>query len=181
MSDTLSIDPGRLKRFIKHACVIAKKQSDREKARKELQLQMQKLRKFASRKGDIEAELVELNKKINILFEKEVQLLGIEQKESVLTRELVNGVNTNKDKIKEIYSIVDNLQTKLDGWVKVKTQRERKIEELEHKIRHSHKENKAVLAAKLNKLEQSYMELCRKGISSTQLEMRIGAIKARLS
>lgn len=177
------IDPERLKSFVRHVCVIAKKHKDREKARVELQKQMQRLKRFSSKKKEMDEELKELNRKISLVLEKEMQLLGIEQGESAASRELMGNVAENKERIRQINNSINELKEKLENYIRFKTERERQINELEKKIRARAEGKKvvSVLEKRLNSLESLYNKLKKKGVDVTGVSSRIEDLKLRLS
>lgn len=177
------IDTRKLKGFVRHVCVIAKKQQDREKAHIEMQKQMQRLKKFTSKKKEMDEELKELNRKVSLVLEKEAQLLGIEKGDSALSNELMKGVSENKQKIDYMSDSINSLKESLDNYVHFKMERERKIDALEKKIRTKakKKEGVSVLKKKLNTLESMYDNLKKKGVDVSQVEGRIQYLKLKLA
>lgn len=177
------INPKRLKSFVKHICILTKKHKDREKARIELQQQIQKLKRFSSKKREMDEELKELNRKISLVLEKEIQLLGIRQQESAASKELMNKVLENRDRIKEINNSISEIKRRLEGYIQTKTERERKIEELENKIRAKLNQNNnlSLLKNKLRKLEDLYNKLRIEGIDVSTIENKINDLKLRLN
>lgn len=167
------ISQAKLKTFIRHACIISKKQKDREDARLELQRQLQKLKRFAVRKDEMENEIAELNKKVTSLLQKEAALFSVEQKENALSKILVKNVSDNQDKINEMYLLISKLETKMDEWLKVKSDREKSIEKLESRI-----SERPMLRAKIRQLEQRYRRMKSK---NPALESRITHLKSKLS
>lgn len=176
------MDTKRLKSFVRHLCVIAKRHKDREKARSELQEQINRMKRFSSKKKEMDEELKELDRKISLVLEKEMQLLGIEQGESAASKELMKDVAENREKIGQINNSVEDIRRRLNNYIKVKTERERKIEELEKKIRKAtEKKNKlALLKNKLDKLETTYTKLRDGGVDVSRIEDRINDLKQRL-
>ncbi len=177
------LNPRRLKSFVRHVCVMAKRHKDREKARVELQKQMQRLKRFTSKKREMDEELRELDRKISLVLEKEMQLLGIEQGEGAASRELMRNVAENKERIRQINYSINELKEKLENYIKFKTERERQINELEKKIRARAEGKKAVsvLKKRLNSLESLYNKLKKKGVDVSRIENRIKDLKLRLS
>lgn len=177
------IDPERLKSFVRHVCVIAKKHKDRGKARVELQKQMQRLKRFSSKKKEMDEELKELNRKISLVLEKEMQLLGIEQGESAASRELMRNVAENKERIRQINESINELKEKLENYIRFKTERERSINELEEKIRTKTEKKKRIslLKSKLRNLEILYNKLKNEGVDVSRIENKIEDLRLRLS
>ncbi|MEA2038021.1 MAG: hypothetical protein U9O94_11035 [Nanoarchaeota archaeon] len=176
------LNPGRLKNFVKHVCVIAKKHKDREFARTDMYKQIQKIKKFSSKKKEMDQELKELNNKINLVLEKEAELLGYKQQNTTLSKELVQKVSENQSKIEQIFNSINNLNGRVKNYVDTKSEREKRIDELEKKIKHQAK-RKAVspLRNKLETLEGKYIELKAKGLDVSKIEEKIKELKVRLS
>ena len=56
MEGSSEIHPRRLKSFVRHLCVVAKKHKDREEARAELQKQVSGLKRFSSKKKEMDQD-----------------------------------------------------------------------------------------------------------------------------
>jgi len=177
------INPERLKSFVRNVCVIAKKHKDREKARVDLQKQMQRLKRFSYKKKEMDEELKELNRKISLVLEKEMQLLGIEQGESAASKELMRNVAENKEKIRQMNDSINELKLKLEDYIRFKTEREKKINELEKRIRAKagEKKNISLLKRKLDDLEVVYNKLKKKGLDVSRVADRIQNLKLQLA
>jgi len=182
MNETSKIHPKKLKSFVRHVCVIAKKHKDRETARGELQKQVKRIKRFSSKKKEMDEELKELNRKISLVLEKETQLLGIEQGESFGAKELMKDVIENKERIRQINESINQIKERLEDYIKIKTERERRIDELEKKIKAkaAKKENVSLLKKKLKSLEALYNKLKGKGVDVSKVENRIEDLKLRL-
>lgn len=176
------INPRRLKSFVRHICVIAKKHKEREEARAELQNQLKRLKRFSSKKMGMDDELKELDRKISLVLEKEMELLGIRQGESGVSKELMNRVLDNRERIRSINYSINEIRERLEDYIRMKTERERRINELEEKIRAKvgKKKNVSLLRNKLKKLETMYNKLKKKGIDVSRVESRINSLKLRL-
>ncbi len=183
MEEISKLDPNSLKSFVRHVCVIAKKHKDREIARSDMYKQMQKLKKFSSKKKEMDEELKELNSKISLVLEKEAQLLGTKQGESAASKELIEKTMENKAKIEQIYNLINEVNERVRNYTEIKTERERKIKELEKKIRTKSKSNKQIslLKNKLKALEATYNKLKNKGLDVSRVAEKIEALKLRLS
>jgi len=177
------IHPKKLKSFVRNVCVISKKHKDREQARVELQKQMQRLKRFSYKKKEMDEELKELNRKISLVLEKEMLLLGIEQGESAASKELMRNVAENEEKIRQMNDSINELKLKLDDYMRFKTERERKIDELEKRIRAKagEKKNISLLKKKLNDLEVVYNNLKKKGLDVSRVADRIQNLKLQLA
>lgn len=176
------INPKRLKSFVKHLCILAKKHKDREKARIELQQQIQRLKRFSSKKREMDEELKELNRKISLVLEKEIQLLGIERGEGADSKKLMRNVGENRERIRQIYNSINDIKSRLEEYINFKTEREKRIDELEKKIRaKSNRERDfSILKRKLKDLENLYNKLKSRGIDVSILRGRIEDLKLRL-
>ena len=183
MEETSKLDTNRLKSFVRHTCIIAKKHKDREEARSEMYKQMQRLKKFSSKKKEMDQELKELDRKISLVLEKEAQLLGTTQQETTASKALMQQSMENKAKINQIYNSINELNERLRNYVQIKTERERKINDLEKKIRSKTKAKKDIssLKNKLKQLEAHYNKLKNKGLDLSRVEEKIKTLKARLS
>ena len=178
------IHPERLKSFVRHVCIVAKKHRDREKARSELQGQIKRLKRFSSKKKEMEMdeELKELNRKISFVLEKEAQLLRIGKEESAASKDLMYNVVNNRDKINQMNESIRDIKERLKDYIELKTEREKKINKLEKKIRAKTEKKKDVslLKNKLKSLEALYNKLKKKGVDISRVESRIEDLKLRL-
>jgi chromosome segregation ATPase len=177
-----NIDPKRLKSFVRHMCVIAKKHKDREDARSDLQTHIKNLKKLSPKKKGINNELRELNRKISFVLEKEMQLLGVGRGEREASKELMNNVVDNREKIRNIKNSINDVKGKLENYIQTKTEREKDIEELEKKIRGkaSKKKNLSLLKNKLKTLEATYNKLKKKGVDVSRVKSKINDLKLKL-
>jgi len=176
------IHPRKLKSFVRHVCVVAKRHKEREVARAELEEHIKKLRRFSSKKREMDEQLTELHRKVNLVLDKEAKLLGMERGESAASKELMKNVSANKDKIGHINDSIDGLKDKLDDYVQVKTKRERMIMELEKRIssKVGKKKDISSLRKKLKTLEVSYKKLKMGGVDVSRIEAKIDGLKLRL-
>lgn len=177
------IHPERLKNFVRHVCVVAKKHKNREDARAGLEKQIASLKKFSSKKKDMDEELEELDSKISQVLEKEKELLGTKQAESAFSAELMRGVRENRDDIKRIEQSLNELRSKFEVYLDIKTERERNIKELEKRIRAETEKKKDIssLKGKLKDLEGLYRRLKSKGADVSKVESRINTLNLRLN
>jgi len=180
-----SIHPAKLKTFIRHVCVIAKKHKDREDARSGLQSHIKKLGRISKKKGmdkEMDKEMKELDRKISLVLEKEMQLLGKGQEESEASRELMQNVEANRARIRQMNDSISELKDRLGAYIEMKTQRERRINNLEKKIRAEigKKRNVSLLKSKLKSLEALYNKLKQKGVDVSRVESKIQDLKLRL-
>ncbi len=183
MNDEISqgINPKRLKSFVRHLCVIAKKHKDREEARDGLQGQIRKLRKLSFKKKEVDKELKELDRRISWVLEKEMRLLGVGQRERAGVRELTDSVVENREKMAEVKESIKDIRGKLGDYIHEKTEREKKIDGLEKRIRaRTGKKDFSLLKNKLKKLDAVYDKLKRKGVDVGKIGTRIEHLRLRL-
>jgi chromosome segregation ATPase len=175
------IHPRRLKSFVRHLCLISKKHKDRENALLDLRKQIAKIKKVSSKK-DITGEMNELDSRIALVLEKERQLLGVKQEEHASSRILRSNVRDNEEKIIQINNSLADIRKKLYGYIEAKTKREKRIDELEKRIRAkaNKKENVTLLKSKLKKLESMYDKLNSKGVDVSKVSTKIEDLKLRL-
>ncbi len=170
-----------LKNFMKHVLTVTKKEEDRAKARDALAKHLQKIKKEAKTtkksKDTLNKHLVELENKVQDLLEKEAKLLRGQEYENKTIQELRkkiedleeqliqkdaenrNLLNINRENIQTMQISINALRAKLKEYIEERTERERKMLELENKInlKVRYKE-----PAALKKLEQKYIDLKNK-------------------
>ena len=151
------IDPAALKEFVRHVCIVIKKHHEREEARTGLERQIKKIKTISLAKNPkrwlIEKELKALNNKISLALEKESKLLGMGEKDSAVILELKNKIQQlerelmekeksetealakNKEKIEEMDYTLKALKGKIEEIAVVKVEREKRIKELERRIK----------------------------------------------
>ena len=175
------IHPRRLKSFVRHLCVISKKHKDRENDLVNLKKQIDKIKKTSSKK-DMNNEMEKLDAQISLVLEKERVLSGVKHGEHASSKTLMSNVEKNKEKIDQINGSLVDIRKKLHGYMQVKTERERKIDELEKRIRAkaNKKENVTLLKSKLKKLESIYDKLNKEGVDVSRVSSKIEDLKLRL-
>lgn len=176
------IHPRKLKAFVRHICVMAKRHKDREDARSELQIQLKSLKRFSSKKKEMDQELRELDRKISLVLDSERKLLGTQEKESAASRDLMNKVVENKKKIDQINNSLNDIKERLIDYKKIKSKREKIISDLDKKIKSKvGKKSDAALKTKLDKLEAMYSNLKKKGVNVNRVKHKIDYLKLRLN
>jgi DNA repair exonuclease SbcCD ATPase subunit len=172
----------RLKSFVRNMAIIARKHKEREEARAELEAQIERVKRFAAKKKDIDLELKDLDKKVSKVLEKEAKLLGVQRGERYAAREIIDNVTDNREKIKRINDTMALIHKKLDSYVKYKTARQARIDELETRIKEKFykKKNVAMLRNKLKRAEIQLKRLKKKGADVSRLGQKIENLKARL-
>ena len=178
-----SIAPRRLKRFVRHLSVITKRHQDREKARVEMREQMERLKKFSTKKKEMDEELRELDSKVSEVLEREKDLLSMEKAGSSSSGDLMRKTIENRQMINEMKDSLSQIKDRLETYIDVKTERQRKINHLEKKIRSKVKVKNDLSSFKkrLASLEELYERLKREGEDVSRVEDRIKDLKLRLS
>ena len=176
------LDPARLKSFVRNVCIVAKKHKDREDAHSDLQKHIRGLKKFSSKKKEMDKQLKDLNSKVSLVLEKERQLLGVEQGESYALKDIMDNMTANKWKMEQMKASINDLKAKLNEYIEIKTAREKRINELEAKIRAKtqKKENVSALKVQLSKLEATYKKFKKQGVDVSGIEDRIDDLRLRL-
>ena len=118
-----------------------------------------------------------------MVLEKEMELLGVRQSESSASKELMRMAEENREKIKQLNSTIGGLKEMIKSYAEMKMERERRIDELEMKIRaKAHKKKDvSLLKNKLKQLEGMYNKLKKKGVDVSSIANKIGSLKARMS
>jgi len=177
-----SIAPKRMKSFVRHLCVIAKQHQDKEKARVEMKQQMEKLKRFTSKKKEMDEELQELDRKVSEVLEKEKSVLGLQRAGSSSSDHLMKKTMENREMINDMRNSLSQIKDKMDSYIEAKTRRQRKINALEQKIRSkvNAKKKTSLLRDRLGELETLYNKLKRSGADVSRVEDRIEDLKLRL-
>jgi len=177
-----SISQKRLKGFVRNLCIVAKKHKDREEARAGLQGQIKRLKRFSSKKKEMDEELRELDRKVSLVLEKEKGLSGVNKGESAASKRLMKNVIENKDRIKQMNDSISDIKQRMEEYINFKTARNKKIQELEKKIRTKSgaKSDVSSLRKKLKSLESLYDKLKQKGVDVSRVSSKIEDLKLRL-
>jgi chromosome segregation ATPase len=127
--ESVSINPGSLKRFTKHLCIIAKKHHEREAAHEELNDQLSKIKRISTNKRltktALKSELNDLENKISLVLKKEAELYQSGKIERIMIQKLKNRIEeleqsrnselSRKDaELSSIQNTLDLLQKKQD-------------------------------------------------------------------
>lgn len=203
------IDPANLKRFVRHLCILSKRHYDREKARDSLEKQMDRLKRLSSegiKPGTLENEMERLNKSLKSVLEKETLLLRYQKQDRGAIRELQERLNAlglrllqterakttdtllTRQKLDYLNQAIFDLRSKLEYLIRVKTERQQRMEELERKIKQTfHEKSHPVsgLKERLKALEAQYRKLRKQHKSPASklkvLKIRIQDLKNKLS
>lgn len=96
------------KHFLRHICIASKKHKEKEEARQDLSNQLNKIKKISldkkAKKNTVEKELDSLNKKIDMVLQKEgVFLKNISMDEDIIRKlkHKVNSLEKNLSTVKE--------------------------------------------------------------------------------
>ena len=100
-----SMNPVRVKKFVKHVILAAKKQHEREQAKQNLAKQLEKVKTATTKKAnktEIEKELKKLEKKLNDVLQKEGKIISEEKKDRVMDQSLKGEIRNLEVKIKQL-------------------------------------------------------------------------------
>ncbi len=178
----------KMKKLIRHMCIVAKHYHDREKAKKSLALQFKKLK----RSKDIERDLDLLNKKLNLLLQLETKIAGmgtpkeiptsfvekvaILEKELKLAQEERDMLRDENTKLKESVDTLTDLKQDIKAHKQKTTIRVEKIE----KHIDTHLQRKSTvdeLHNKINLLEEAYKRISK---SKKVSPKRLAAVKEKI-
>ncbi|MBW2992615.1 hypothetical protein KY345_05350 [Candidatus Woesearchaeota archaeon] len=185
------VDTKRLRGFMRGMVTAERKIKEKELAREDLKKHIAKVKKLAAGKrpslGAIKKHISEIEDKVNNVLQKEAKLLRSsayenktivdlrkrikELEEEISLKELHNKnlLKLNEDNINKLSETIDALQKKIESYISTKTERERRMKELEDKIRRK-VEVKGV-DERLAELEKKYAELKqREDIEEEDLE-----------
>lgn len=181
--DDSKLNQNSLKSFVRNLCVLAKKNQDSGKARIELRKRMESLKRFTSKKKEMDEELDQLHDMMDMVLEKESELLRIYRGDRESSKELSSNVTHNKDQISQIKESVEALKQRMEDYINVKTARDKKVMALEKKIKEKTKTSRDVslLKRRLKDLEGMYAKLKKKGVDVSRVEGKIDDLKLRLS
>lgn len=140
------ISSHQLKRFVRHLSVVTKKYYDHEKAKKSLDNHINRIKKSSNLDRDMEL----LNKKINILLEKETKIteLGLNKRlpESVqkkirlleeqlaITQTERDALTTENNELRQSVDSISSLKSTFDDVSDTKEATERKVQAIEDKV-----------------------------------------------
>jgi len=175
-SEMNRLDVNRLKAFIRGIVIARKKISEKNLAREELREQIVKVKRLAEAKKPsaekLKSHVAEIENKINNVLQKEAKLLrssayenktiaelrkkinDMEQEISIKDAEKRNLLRLSQDSVKKLNETTDVLKQKIESYIGEKTDRERRMQELEEKIR-----VKSEVLDRIAKLELKYKEL----------------------
>lgn len=173
-----SIGANFLKKFVRKVCITIKKHESAETARAELKNQIRKVKVVSlqnKKKWLVEKELKLLEKKVNDVLRHEIALLSLGKSGSFEIKELRKGIDNlqnridkgiserprfgiESDKIDAITNMVLELKDRIDKLINDKVKREKKISEIELKLRRKSllSSNLAEIEKRLRELNQSY-------------------------
>ena len=199
-----NLDVNRLKAFIKGIVVAQNKIKEKEMAREELKEHISTVKKLAAAKKPSVEKLKryvnEIEDKVNTVLQKEAKLLRTSAYESKTITELrkkvvqleqelstketqnKNLAKINDESIKKLTTTIDSMQQNIKKYISDKTERERKMKELEEKIRG--KVELGDVREKIEMLEARYNELAQKGEHEgkdlERIRQRIDSLKLQM-
>jgi len=189
-------DSERLRRFVRSVVKVSRRKQEQEKARHALGKQMEKIKTLSEKKGvkkaSVSRALKELEKKIAEVIEKEKQsialqekdlsktkdialeLKGMEDKFSSFTTKDIQIIAALKEKIEQLESqrenqvdkAVEELKSKIRELESATSNRDKRIIELEHKIKQKVSDNFLELIKiekQLEDMEIKYKNMKREG------------------
>lgn len=191
--DMHNLDIRRLKAFLKGIVIAQKKIKEKEIAREELKKHIGKVRKIAEKKrpsvASLKKHVADIEDKVDTVLNKEAKLLRSSAYENKTIAELRRRVKEleeeielkdserdnlsriNKEGLDSLNKTIDMLQEKIDNYILANTERGRKINELEDKIK-----RKVVLSnnsERISALEEKYKELEDKGVHDEEVLVSI--------
>ena len=191
------ISSHQLKRFVRHLSLVTKHYYERENAKKNLDSQLNKIKKTSNLDKDIEL----LNQKINLLLEKETKVaeLGLNkkmpssiQKKIALLEEQLELTETERDKLtKENIDLRKNigslskLKSSIENVDETKEKKDEIVRDLESNVDRKYREFLLrELSQKISLLESNYKRISKdKSISPSRLykiEEKLKVYKAQL-
>ncbi|MBW2977376.1 hypothetical protein KY331_00880 [Candidatus Woesearchaeota archaeon] len=107
MAEAISrIPEERLKRFVKHVSIASKKAEKREKARRELERKVERLKSLVSKKGvkkeAVAAALEDFDDKLNKILKRESRILLRQEKEGMSADKLHEEISTIRDSLSAV-------------------------------------------------------------------------------
>ena len=191
------ISSNQLKRFVRHLSLVTKKYYEREKAKKSLDNHLNKIKKSSNLNKEMEL----LNKKINMLLEKETKVaeLGLNkilpesiqkkvrllEEQLALTQSERDKLTSDNEELKKSVDSLSNLKSTFDDVDETKDETERRVQAIEDKVDNKYREFLIrELDQKISLLESNYQRISKdKSISPNRLykiEEKLKAYKAHL-
>jgi chromosome segregation ATPase len=188
------ISSRQLKRFVKHLCRVSNRYHEREKAKKSVELHLKKIKKS----DEVNDNISSLNKKINILLEKQSKVAELGLKKNA-SKEIQRQINLLEEQLRltqeerdnlleeneELKKVLDGLATSSVDVDEEKSITEKKVEKVEKVVDKKYKQAQIEeLRDKIKLLEQNYKEISKdKSISPNRLfkiEEKIREYKQKL-
>ena len=200
------ITPAAFRKFLKQLIIISKKQKIKLKAQQALAKHLEKLKKTPAGKLDpkkLRQSLKRLDDKLGAVLDAEKKLAAVGREDPEIVKMLKDEIIALKDRLREVEQernkfafehkkTVKGLgeelakaKEKVSKYAERKLERERRIRELEEKIKATPIKEHELIAAKkqLEALEERYKHLSRRAYGKKRLEKlkeHIGQIKERL-
>ncbi|MFC1697190.1 hypothetical protein ACFL1H_02570 [Nanoarchaeota archaeon] len=193
------INKKKVKKFLKGLDKVKKKKSKSDKSKKKLATQIDKIKKVTSKKKvskiSVDKELIKLEGLISDVIEKEKSILTTENMRTQLAKNVRNRVTEltkkiddieemrneeyqdSKQSVRKLQSTVNQLSTKFDAYTKAKNERDKRMMELEEKIKDKVDDNlQEVLKVEeqIRKLEKIYIKLKAEGETPPEQMEQIG-------
>lgn len=163
-----TISSHQLKRFVKHLCIVTKHCYEREDARKKLDLHLKKIEKS----DNVEKEISGLNKKINLLLEKEAKVARLGIRKRTIPIEIEKKIHLLEKKVSLIQADRDKLGKENDSLKEA-------IESIKHlrKTAHAIEEKKKETDERVNKIKNRVDKEYRKNMLS-ELKDKISVLES---
>jgi chromosome segregation ATPase len=206
--ESSDIKPEAFKKFLKQLMRVSKRRKKRAKARTALSKHIQKLKEKPiaklSDKKRFRKGIEGLNDKISAVLDAEQQLLGIEKQDIDLVKDLKDEIIDlkkelsetkternkqiieNKRVIEGLNEALESLKGRLGGYIEKKTERDKKIKQLEEKIKATPVKKHELIATRkqLEQLERKYNQLSKGAYKKEiliKIKERIDSLKQRLA
>ena len=186
--DSSQISASGLRKFLKHLAVVSSKYKDREEAKDKLKKHVTKLRSSVvgkKTKKKIMSEFEHLEKKISMVLQKEAEILRLRGGDVANYKALMSRISENSDRVKMIDKQFSELKDKVEKMHDIKLDRETRIKALEKRIERGNTKKQALpeLSAKLQFLEQKYLEMKNSGKYSDgdldKIKFKIDSLKVK--
>lgn len=189
-------NPIKVKRFVRHILIASKKLNSLNEARNNLKTKLNDMRNLSNKpakvmKVELDSHIDELISRVNFLIESEKKIVRLskqnsisnnnefQEKISTLQKEIDSLRNENQ-KINTLSETIKELESKLENYENLKSERDKRLEELESKIKDRvDKSDLEILSIEetLKSLSNRYSELADSGKHS---EDDLSNIKSRI-
>ncbi|MEK6808830.1 MAG: hypothetical protein AABY14_04040 [Nanoarchaeota archaeon] len=188
-----------LKRLVKRVCVNVKKQELAERARTELRSQLIKVKqtsKLSPKRWLIEKEIKTLEKKIDEVLKREIELLSMNKAGNLeirqISKNIVSGdkpkqfTQLEQDKVEQIISMLSEIKNKLEMFLEDNEAMKKKKAEIDYDARKRAfvRINAIKLERKLREVENRYKRVREQNSEdyrAEEIENRLNLLKERIA